>query len=88
MNKPKDDEELLQHLADVIDTHYERVDHIRELDAFLDTEDIYDALQAIFPASMAYSPMDLTYALMQNGFSFCPLPGPAMQFAWLIRRRA
>ena len=73
-------------LGNVIDDYYEPVEDLREVDAFIGTDDIYDALQNIFP-SQAYSAMDLTYALIDAGFNFVPVPGPAMQFAWLIKRR-
>jgi len=86
-SKPTTEEEFLQQLADAIDEHYERVDSFKDVEAFIGTEEIYDALQNIFPAPALYGPLEVTHVLLENGFEFAPIDGPPMQFAWLIRRR-
>jgi len=90
MKKDNDPDEfidgLLTAVVDIIDEYYERVENLREVEQLLSTEDIYEAVQQILPSGL-YGPEYLAKILLDHGFSFIPIQGPAMQFAWLIKRR-
>ena len=78
--------DFLQEVIAVIDECYEPVEHLRELDVYLTTDDIHDAIQALYPGEF-YSGANTAELLKQAGFRFTALPTGQLQFVWLMRRR-
>ena len=58
---------------------------LTELETYVSTEDLFDAIQEIFPGD--YSPAIISQGMQQYGFKFTLLPSDRPQFVWLIKRR-
>ncbi len=83
------DDNFLNEVIAVLDECYEPVDDLKDLDTFITTDDIYNALQDIFPSEGLFGHGVSTIAslMKQAGFKFTMLKSAHPQFVWLIKRR-
>lgn len=77
---------FLEEVIAVIDDCFQPVESLRELDEYLSTDDVFEAVQSLYP-SESYDASDIARLLKQVDFKFTAHPSSRLQFVWLIKRR-
>ncbi|MGB4775706.1 MAG: hypothetical protein WBP45_11065 [Daejeonella sp.] len=88
-DKDSSGDNFLNEIITVLDDCFKPVDSLKELDQFITTEDVFDAVQAIYPSTglFGYTSGTIAVLMLNAGYKFTALPSGNVQFVWLMKRR-